>query len=182
MELQTSKDYRKKGLILGCIMHFTDGDIFIPFECQRCGKCCKIGAQWGPFDLKRVSKYLGYSDSVEGLASFINKYLGDAGEKTYKLYKGDKCPFLLNTEKWKNHCTIYGARPYGCKMFPILTDFRPLLGECFGYDKYQRIHKRLRRSPKFLWSEPVEFRVVETSVFSIDQLPEEMIFVEGLEV
>jgi len=92
------------------------------FKCQRCGRCCiEIGLPYYAESAIEISQFLKIS-----LSEVIERYYGKVVEngKTFRLQdkKGKPCPFLRK-EGGKYSCTIYHIRPYGCKMYPLETDF-----------------------------------------------------------
>lgn len=118
-------------------------DIVIPFICQQCGRCCKeIGTCWNDRDIGDAIEYLKIS-----VEDFINTYLGhvtkeDDDKLTYRIDESKRIPCGLLKD---NKCSIYPARPMGCRLYPISTDFGTKNVDCPAWERVIVIMKKLRR-------------------------------------
>lgn len=107
------------------------------FTCQMCGKCCQ-GMKEGEIylyqeDIENLSSFLGY-EGEKGLKEFGKKYVSIKRHSYYwkapnksrgRTYYIDVLALKLigNTEECQflvdNECTVYKARPFQCRSFPI---------------------------------------------------------------
>lgn len=96
----------------------------IPFECEKCGKCCK----WDGFvfltpeDIKKISEYLKLT-----IKDFINRFTKKEQGFLVLINKGynKECIFLDN-----NKCKIWDYKPKQCDDFPIKYN-----KDCPGFKK-----------------------------------------------
>ena len=116
-------------------MEIIDG---IPFECVKCGKCCK----WKGYvflsdqDVKDLANGLTDGDKNECLDKYTRTL--DKGKYLVLKDKPDsrECTFLEN-----NECSIYEIRPEQCKLFPVnYTEECPgfMIGEDEPMDKMSK--------------------------------------------
>ena len=124
--------------------------VFIPFECKRCGNCCReLGVGFAPLDIHRAANFLKINSK-----DFINRYLGEIIEIKdnvihWKETKSRRpCPMLRE----KNVCTIYPARPGPCRSFPISTDAGDRGIGCLGKSEMIKIRKVLGRGVPYYTS------------------------------
>ena len=100
---------QKSGFIFSKI-EFADCDIYVPFDCQKCGNCCSGNMPWFPHrDLIALSIYYGTSED-----DVVSSYeLARARQ-----IKGDsaQCIFERGTV-----CSIYDhqLRPECCALYPF---------------------------------------------------------------
>ena len=92
------------------------------FKCQRCGRCCReIGLPYDAESAIRIAESLSVS-----LTELIERYYGEFVRNGQFWRSQDEkrtpCPFLIK-DGGKCSCRIYPIRPYGCKMYPLETDF-----------------------------------------------------------
>ncbi len=80
-------------------------EVFIPFECKRCGKCCELLSQcvYDPLEGKIVA------ESELGLFEY---YEIEVESNSPVLVK--PCPFLTD-----GNCSIHPIRPESCREFPL---------------------------------------------------------------
>lgn len=88
-------------------------DFMKSFVCQRCGKCCEIGAvmvDWA--DIRAMAKELNINEHT-----FADKYTSKLNGRIAMV---QPCPFYVIENK---SCKIYGngTRPKVCKLFPLNT-------------------------------------------------------------
>lgn len=84
-----------------------------PFECSRCGECCRIPGQihLTDADIARLAAFLGLTEW-----NFIQQHTGLARDRRNLVISGDRCEpcrFLQG-----NECTVYPARPDQCSGYP----------------------------------------------------------------
>ncbi len=101
----------------------------IPFECCRCGACCRHVKDSVPLeslDIYRLAKYLKnrgeYSVSISDILSQYAQpvLLHECGYFIYTLKtvgNDDTCIFLKN-----NLCTIQPAKPRACRTYPLVAE------------------------------------------------------------
>jgi Fe-S-cluster containining protein len=107
------------------------------FKCQKCNACCKEKVQrLFPWDIIRLCTKLKLNTSL-----FLEKYCNLTRDPESKmpmpLLKTDNgCRFL------KKECTVYDARPFVCRMFPVGMKFQEgsktfayPIEECAGFNK-----------------------------------------------
>jgi Fe-S-cluster containining protein len=100
--------------------------INIPFVCQKCGKCCReIGFPIGWQSFREIARFLKIP--MEELLVYI------------KLNELKPCPFLKN-----DLCSIYPVRPGGCKLFPLLVEFKDQGIGCPGLKRIREVEDLLR--------------------------------------
>lgn len=88
-------------------------EAFEKVDCLTCANCCKnYSPRFKTPDIKRISKVLGFKESV-----FIDTYLEIDEEGDYVL-KTRPCPFL----ETDNTCSIYDDRPSDCRRFPYTDE------------------------------------------------------------
>jgi Fe-S-cluster containining protein len=90
-----------------------------PFECQRCGRCCRrLGVPWPRFvrDLIKMAEFLKINEEA-----VVIQYYGDFITKDGKPFvridrkRTTPCPFLGED----NTCQIYPVRPAECHLYPL---------------------------------------------------------------
>ena len=92
------------------------------FKCQQCGQCCeKIGLPYDPDNIDEIAKYLNISIK-ELISKYYGKILPDQSHWESDNNKRVPCPFLKKKDG-KKVCLIYEVRPFGCRLFPLHTDF-----------------------------------------------------------
>lgn len=89
------------------------------FECKRCGICCTgIEIPYDPESIFEMAAFLGLT-----VEQTIEKYYGRIvdGGKAWESdeSKRNPCPFLTMESDGRATCTIYPARPLGCRLFPF---------------------------------------------------------------
>lgn len=90
-----------------CFEHY---NVYVPFECRRCGKRCRTYTPRIP------------EDTLEEIADYLHKpshEIRNLYKKRYKMrYHTDAlpCPFF-NEET--NECGIYHLRPECCRLYPF---------------------------------------------------------------
>jgi uncharacterized protein len=112
------------------------------YDCSKCpGYCCSYPVILvTKRDVKRMAKHFDMTE-----AQVEKKYLRDAhGYKRIMKRKKDKifpriCQFF-DTEK--RHCTIYKARPEGCREFPGK-------GAC-GYYEFLKFERDAQEDPDYI--------------------------------
>lgn len=92
----------------------------IPFDCQRCGKCCQ-GDSWlrkiiNPTDVKKWKKMR--RDDILRFVCLTCYRLVDP-DNSCKPWIKENCPFLTFEDNIAS-CKIYDVRPEVCKEFPIV--------------------------------------------------------------
>ncbi len=132
------------------------------FTCETCGSCCR-GFKEGEVylyqdDIKRLAKHLKIRGTL-GLKQFAKEYLkviddsffwkepGEEKGKTYRYkslgfkFTGDDehCDFLK-----ENECTIYKARPFQCRAFPI--GWNMLINSVSNFNDYSKKCPALQNS------------------------------------
>jgi Fe-S-cluster containining protein len=81
-------------------------------ECQECANCCKVlRPLLKAEDIKRLADRLKMSTE-----HVIAEYLVEYGDNSGHGFKVTPCPFLVD-----NACTVYPARPDGCRLYPNLA-------------------------------------------------------------
>ena len=84
-------------------------EVFSDMSCLDCGNCCKtMPAMINKWDVKRISKHLGMSESA-----FEKKYCR-IDEDDDRVWKKTPCTFLGKDNK----CSIYEVRPKACREYP----------------------------------------------------------------
>lgn len=102
------------------------------FRCTGCGNCCKDPLlPLTDADAKRISEHTG--DKVEEFVRWVDRYgidMDDEPEGFVMLRQGKRVPVLRHTRGAchylgeDNRCTIYKARPLGCRIFPFDPTFK----------------------------------------------------------
>ena len=146
--------------------------VIIPFICQKCGRCCITGDQWGDLFLQRARVHLGYPNTHLGFLRFIKETgLGEVVRDGFRLSIGETCPFLTKEKL----CSIYPERPDGCKVYPLKADFGVHGVKCPGYSRICHIVSKIRqgiicsriseygtlKAPRKNYVPPTEKRLVE---------------------
>ena len=117
---------------------FDQYDVFVPFECRRCGKRCRT---YTP----RFSE-----DTVEEIAHYLHKqphvvrHLYEERHKTRYHTNALPCPFF-NEEK--NECSIYPLRPECCRLYPF--SFREGDMNCPAYRHHIQIVSSIKNLDHF---------------------------------
>ena len=107
----------------------------IAFHCQHCGRCCrhiKDSVMVTPLDAFRLAKFFDnkghqYTDLLELYMQFCDPIV--LTEEGYPIFllktkePDDSCIFLE-----RNRCTVYGAHPCTCRLYPFTTQY-------FTYDR-----------------------------------------------
>lgn len=112
-------------------MQFPDFDVYLPFECRRCGNCCNGYMPRFSFDdLLQIAIYYGASEQE----------LFDSYRQAFSLrIRGEKarCIFMHGSL-----CSIYDhpLRPQACILFPFSFQYANIR-DCPGYDLH---HEMLR--------------------------------------
>ena len=102
----------------------------INFHCQQCGRCCRhvkdsvMATPQDAFHLARFFSAKGrpYADILELYTQFCEPIV--LTEEGYSIFvlksKGpeDACIFLEG-----NRCTVYGAHPYTCRLYPFTVEY-----------------------------------------------------------
>jgi Fe-S-cluster containining protein len=111
------KSYKYQGWLLNLLS--SNEKLFLPFICQKCGKCCReIGIEQSYFDPFKIADYLR-----KPVKEVVEEYLGtivdiDEDNVHYEITKPKKpCVFL---EPYK--CKIYPIRPISCGAYPHYGD------------------------------------------------------------
>ena len=105
-------------------------EVFIPFVCKRCGKCCRERSYFlDTVDGEKAAKIL--SISLPELKASFTEYV----EK----HRLNKPCFFLKDER--NECSIYCARPSECKNYP--TDSGDMGIGCPGQIEITKLYKWL---------------------------------------
>ena len=109
---------------------------WLSFRCTGCGNCCKDPLlPLTDADARRISEHTG--DKVEDIVRWVDRHgidMDDEPEGFVMLRQGKRVPVLRHTRGAchylgeDNRCTIYKARPLGCRIFP----FDPTFGKKDG--------------------------------------------------
>ena len=87
------------------------------FECQRCGRCCKlIGIPWSELDPGPAADHL-QMELEEFCAVYGFKFNAYSGEIEHPQFGVTPCPFLTYLGE-SAICKIYPVRPWICKGYP----------------------------------------------------------------
>ena len=103
----------------------------LKFRCTGCGNCCKEPLlPLTAADVKRISERTG--DAPTDIVRFIDRNAIDMDDEPESFamlrqgrrvmilrHQGGGCRYLGKDER----CTIYGARPLGCRIFPFDPTF-----------------------------------------------------------
>lgn len=128
-----------------------------PFECVRCGECCRWGGvvRLEPGDIKSLAAHLGI-----GVGRFLKGYTRPEAGFTVLRNRGggSDCVFLRG-----NECGVYAARPRQCREYPMKYDSR-----CPGFKKgrdmdFKEAVERVNRKCASLreWDRAVSDRLYE---------------------
>jgi len=139
---------------LGYFVAYRNCEFFLPFVCQHCGRCCE-----GPvpgcviYGLPAIAEYIGVSveEVLETRFKQIARVVFKDGSKFIdKLpsWYSSSCPFL----KHDKQCEVYPARPKGCQLFPVLTDFGAGDTDCPGDVEFKHAHEALFKRMKYAWA------------------------------
>ncbi|MFZ5894404.1 MAG: YkgJ family cysteine cluster protein [Myxococcota bacterium] len=100
---------------------------YFKFRCTGCGNCCKEPLlPMTDADLRRISERTG--DAPADIVRFIDRNaidMDDEPESFLTLRQGKRVMILRHQSGGcrylgdDNRCTIYGARPLGCRIFPF---------------------------------------------------------------
>lgn len=93
------------------------------FECAMCGRCCAHQdlVQLTAYELYKLAAYIKMEP-----AAFFDKYCVvtatnlDPARRLYIKTSDGACPFLED-----NKCSVYEARPYACKAYPMRAYWSP---------------------------------------------------------
>ena len=134
---------------------------FPPFECKRCGKCCKeeyvlpyiTKEEWVPIiefvkikyagrlkikDMEYPSDYDMYDFNNREETFF--KDIDDIASKLFWIFDNGKCPFIKKKRNADYYCEIYDIRPRIC------TNYRcDLDGDDFGIYLKQISETKLKK-------------------------------------
>ena len=109
----------------------TIGKRFLSFRCTGCGNCCREPLlPLTDSDLRRIVKHTG--DKPESVVRWVDKDaidLDDEPESFVHLRQGRRVMVLAHTRYGcrylgaDDRCTIYTARPLGCRVFPFDPTF-----------------------------------------------------------
>lgn len=87
------------------------------FGCSRCGRCCTTisAIHLTPYDIYCLASHLQKTieDFVEAYCEF-EETEGSFGPAAFLRLNGSTCPFHT-----VDGCTVYGARPFICRLYPI---------------------------------------------------------------
>jgi Fe-S-cluster containining protein len=115
----------------GNLSHFKffdmlEPDSLLPYLCQITGKCCINNlVPLSPFDVFRVAKFLNLKAEdlfTEKIIAY--KITGSTYfmEPVLQMRPTLACPFLTKSKESEYQCSIYEARPYTCRIFPLKYD------------------------------------------------------------
>jgi Fe-S-cluster containining protein len=107
------------------------GEKFLKFRCTQCGNCCKDPLlPLTDADIKRIVRHTG--EPTQDLVRWVDRNgidMDDEPEAFVVLrqgrrvmvlkHEGGGCRYLGTDDR----CTIYGARPLGCRIFPFNPTF-----------------------------------------------------------
>lgn len=107
------------------------GERFLKFRCTTCGNCCKDPLlPLNDVDLSRLAAHTG--DSPLSIVKWVTRHeiaMEDEPEAFVRLKQGKRvmvlghrrgaCRYLGKD----NRCTVYTARPSGCRVFPFDSTF-----------------------------------------------------------
>ncbi len=107
------------------------GEKFLKFRCTQCGNCCKDPLlPLTDSDIKRIVRHTG--EPTQDLVRWVDRNgidMDDEPEAFVVLRQGKRvmvlkhegggCRYLGSDDR----CTIYGARPLGCRIFPFNPTF-----------------------------------------------------------
>jgi len=112
-----------------------------PFECQRCGRCCReIGLPCDPGRVFEIAKHLDISVR-EVIIRYYGHACADGNTWESDNDKRTPCPFLRD-DGHTTTCTVYPVRPDGCRAYPLETDFGRQGVDC---PAATMVHKRAGR-------------------------------------
>jgi len=126
----------------GWVQHLliTSEEIFLPFVCRKCGKCCReVSVDPNYFNPFEIADYLNLSvqDVVQTYFGKIT-YLNSEKVEWKQIKPMKPCVFLEGGK-----CKIYPIRPDPCISFPVSTDFGNSGIGCPGRLEYVRARKKL---------------------------------------
>jgi Fe-S-cluster containining protein len=97
-------------------------DMWKYFKCQQCGACCKeIGLPYDAESFFKMKELFNMSGE-EVIEKYYGKVSPDGSSWESDDNKRTPCPFL-KSNNGKCFCDIYSIRPYGCRLYPIDSDF-----------------------------------------------------------
>ncbi len=109
------------------------GEKFLKFRCTSCGNCCKDPLlPLTDADIKRITRHTG--EATHELVRWVDRNGIDMDEEpeAFVLLRQGKRVMVLRHERGgcrylgeDDRCTIYGARPLGCRIFPFDPSFDP---------------------------------------------------------
>ncbi|HEU18216.1 MAG TPA: YkgJ family cysteine cluster protein [Deltaproteobacteria bacterium] len=118
-----------------CFEHY---NVYVPFECRRCGKRCRT---YTP----RIAE-----DTLEEIAHYLGKPSYDVRfiyeERYKKRYRSDAlpCPFFKGET---NECGIYPLRPECCRLYPF--SFGGGDTNCQAYRRHIRIVSAIKKQDQY---------------------------------
>ncbi len=145
----TQPNYKYRGWLQ--YIKSTQETLFLPFICQRCGKCCTIvSVETGYFNPLDIAKYLNLSAK-----DVIEKYLGEPIKLSednirWRQTKPSKPCMFLEQNQTQNTCKIYDIRPGPCEAYPIYTDHGDSGIRCPGRVAFVRAAKKIGRG--YIWN------------------------------
>lgn len=108
------------------------GAHYLKFRCTGCGNCCKDPLlPLTDQDVRRISRHTG--DSAKDIVRWVDRHgidMADEPEAFVRLRQGKRvmvlrhegggCRYLGDDDR----CTIYSARPLGCRIYPLDPEVR----------------------------------------------------------
>lgn len=101
---------------------------FVPYSCNQSGTCCVNNLVFlNPFDIFRMAKHLEVTAKYLFEQRILAYRISGSTywmEPVIQLKSNTTCPFLVrdfNTTE-KLICSIYDARPFTCRIFPLKYD------------------------------------------------------------
>jgi Fe-S-cluster containining protein len=118
----------------------TPWSINLPFQCTKCGNCCKLEDFLSAGKLNaKPEEHLEVHAKVKALFEELGT-MWAADEAKYDQYvMTNPCPFL--TDKT---CAIYEIRPDGCKLFPNTT-FGMQSTDCQPLNRFKKMRAALKK-------------------------------------
>ncbi len=124
-------------------------EIWDLFECERCGRCCReIGLPHDPAAVRKIADRFSISTS-----QVIERYYGRSrrgGDWESQPEKRIPCPFLTE----ENLCSIHDIRPYGCRAYPLDTNFGRSEIDCPACEDFEKrffVEEAVNRGDLTFW-------------------------------